>query len=344
LLGTNSLQDLGERRNNYSEGYLSLPSFAKIEFEYVTHLYDGRAVTFAFDEAAKDPYTETLRRALPPEHFIRFILRRSRLKGGDLKVADFGANVGVVALPLAANGVHVLAVEALPANFLALATASRVNGLPNCLPINMAAMDRAGLVSFSGISAWATAGIAGGEITVSCDTLVNILQNYGFSDADVIKIDIEGAELPALSGAETFFADRPGAEVIFESNNYTCRLFGYDRQDLVRWFNAAGFSTYVFRTEGLMPIRHDDPQPVPVVDILATKRAPNTLERDGETIVDMTDDYILRELIRISSSSNPHIQQHFIIETGRVSGSVKNSPLWAGIASALGQQQCRSPG
>jgi FkbM family methyltransferase len=339
--------EFGEKRAQFSQTDLPPDSFAKkiefesagptgtFELEFVTHRGVGPEVTFALNKVAKDTYTEALRRALPSEHFIPFILRRARRKGSSFKVADFGANVGVVSLPLAASGLRVLAIEAVPANFMALATAARVNGLHNLLPVNMAALDRAGLVSFSGISAWATAGIAGGDVTVSCDTLVNILQTYGFADVDVIKIDIEGAELPALSGADTFFADRPEAEVIFESNNHTCQMFGYDRQDLLRWFLERGFSTYVFRADGLMPIRHDDPQPVPVVDILATKHSAISLQQQGETIVAMTDDYVVQELLRISTSTNPHIQKHFITEAGRVGDSVKNSPTWARIASAL---------
>ena len=328
-------QGLEEKSADHPQEYATLPPFVKIEFEYVTHLYEGRAVTFALDKEAKDSYTQALRAAPQLEHYIPFILRRARLKGGDFKVADFGANVGVVSLPLAANGLRVLAIEALPANFLALATAAKVNGLSNLLPINMAAMEGPGLVSFAGTSAWATAGIAGGDVTVSCNSLVNILRNYGFSDADLIKIDIEGAELSALSGADKFLSERPEVDIIFESNNHTCHLFGYDRQDLLHWFHEKGFSTYVFRADCLMPIGHEDPQPIPVVDILATKRSPDELRQSGETIVAMTDDYILEELLRISASSNPHIQHHFITEVGRVDKGVRQAPHWERIASAL---------
>jgi FkbM family methyltransferase len=327
--------EFGGNLTNFLRMYLSPEPLSNMDLEQVTHSYDVGPITFALNKAAKDTYTEQIRRGPTSEQFIQFILRRAKLKGCSLKVADFGANVGAVSLPLAANGLNLLAIEAIPANFLALATAARLNGLSNLLPVNMAAMDRAGLVSFSGTSAWATAGIAGGDVTVSCDTIVNILQSYNFSDADVIKIDIEGAELPALHGAEAFFADRPETEVIFESNNHTCHLFGYDRQDLLRWFAKAGFSTYAFRADGLMPVQHDDPQPVPVVDILATKRSADALEQQGETIVAMTDDYILRELSAISTSRLPAIRKHFITEAGRVGDSVNKLPLWSTIASAM---------
>ena len=319
--------------------HLSSSASAKIEFEYVSHRCEGQAVTFALNKAAKDTHTEALRRALLPGHFIPFVLRRAKQKRGSLKVADFGANVGVVALPLAAHGLRVLAIEVVPANFIALATAARANELGNFLPVNMAAMDRTGLVSLPGTSDRATAGVEGGDVTVPCDTLVNILETYGFADVDVVKIDIEGAELPALSGADTFFAGRPKTEVIFESNDHACRMFGYDRRDLLRWFVERGFSTYVFRADGLMPIGLDDPQPEPVVDILATKRSPSALEQQGETIVAMTDDYVVQALLRISTLSDPPIRRHFVTEAGRVGDGVRNSPDWPRIAGVLNQAE-----
>lgn len=279
-------QEFSEKRANFLRTYLSSrPSKsgdAKLEFEYISHECEGRPVTFALNRAAKDSFTERLREAPIQQHFIPFILRRAERSAEPIKVADFGANVGAVSLPLAASGIRVLAIEALPSNFLALASAVRVSELRNIVPVNIAAMGRAGLVTLQGISAWATAGVEGGEVTVSCDTIVNILGTYDFSDVDVIKIDIEGAELPSLIGADVFLSERPNVEIIFESNSHTCHLFGYDKGDLWRWFEERGFSTYVFLPDGLMPARHCDPQPVPVVDVLATKRPPSALECQGE--------------------------------------------------------------
>src|SRR4051812_37999686 len=80
-------------------------------------------------------------------------------------------------------------------------------------------------------------------------------------------------ESPCLAGADTFFEDRPNIDVIFESNTHTCHLFGYDRVDLLRWFEERGFSSYAFCPNGLVPVSISDPQPDPVVDILATKRS-----------------------------------------------------------------------
>ena len=176
-----------------------------------------------------------------------------------------------------------------------------------------------GLVSLAGTGPWATAGLGSGDITICCDTLVNILEVYGFSDADVVKLDIEGAELRALKDADRFFNNQPRTEVIFESNDHR-QFFGYRRNDLLRWFEQRDFSLYAFRPDGLMPVKPDDPQPVPVIDILATRRSPASLEEQGEKIVLMTEDYIMQELLKISTSTDPAIRQHFITEARQLEG------------------------
>lgn len=208
-------------------------------------------------------------------------------------------------------------------------------GFRNLLPVNMAALNSAGLVSLAGTGPWATAGLGSGDITICCDTLVNILEVYGFSDADVVKLDIEGAELRALKDADRFFDDRPRTEVIFESNDHTCQFFGYRRNDLLRWFEQRDFSLYAFRPDGLMPVKPDDPQPVPVIDILATRRSPASLEEQGEKIVLMTEDYIMQELLKISTSTDPAIRQHFITEARQLGEGARRSASWPDIASTM---------
>lgn len=61
------------------------------------------------------------------------------------------------------------------------------------------------------------------------------------SKIDVLKIDVEGAELPALFGAEkTIQRTRPF--VIFEANFETCQAAGYVLDDLLNWFKVRGYS------------------------------------------------------------------------------------------------------
>ncbi|RME94536.1 MAG: FkbM family methyltransferase, partial [Bacteroidetes bacterium] len=70
---------------------------------------------------------------------------------------------------------------------------------------------------------------------------------------DVIKMDIEGAELPALRGSlELIRRFRP--ELIIELNNATYAAAGYSMQDLVTWLEDQGYDIYQIEGTGLRPL------------------------------------------------------------------------------------------
>lgn len=130
---------------------------------------------------------------------------------------DVGANIGSYSLNIASEykkkGVEVVAIEAHPENFKALERNIKCNGLTNVKIVNKAVSDRKGIVnlyerSFDGVRAGSEVyslfdtfmrNLPNGKtIEIECDTLDNILAG---SKVDVMKIDIEGAEVLALKGA-----------------------------------------------------------------------------------------------------------------------------------------------
>jgi len=137
---------------------------------------------------------------------------------------DVGANVGYYSLKIAKNyqnkAVKVIAIEAHPENFKALCDNISCNNLTNIKAINKAASDHQGVEtiyervdnrnrirsdsyslsdSFLSTSAGSSVARSGGKhLCVQSDTLDNIL---GHNKLDVMKIDIEGAEVLALRGA-----------------------------------------------------------------------------------------------------------------------------------------------
>ena len=134
---------------------------------------------------------------------------------------DVGANVGYYSLKIAkeysAKGVIVIAIEAHPQNYKALSKNIELNDFKCIRPINRAVSDHKAIVTlyervdtrnrirsefYSLSNAFLhesnVARPEGGSIEVECDTLDNIL---GDQRVDVMKIDIEGAEVSALKGA-----------------------------------------------------------------------------------------------------------------------------------------------
>ena len=132
---------------------------------------------------------------------------RRILKDGDVFV-DVGANVGYDSL--LASGIvgrvgSVIAIEASPRNFEILSNNVRLNGLDNVRLVNMAVSDREGTIDLFGGPAHnkgrstllPSRGLSV-EARVRSAPLDKILSGDELARVRLIKMDIEGAELPVL--------------------------------------------------------------------------------------------------------------------------------------------------
>jgi FkbM family methyltransferase len=133
---------------------------------------------------------------------------------------DVGANVGSYSLKIANDyknkGVSVVAIEAHPKNYKALCRNIELNGFKHIKAINKAASDHRGVITMYershdgnhvGTDLYSVYNtflaehnfILSNSLEVECDTLDNMLASHRIN---VMKIDIEGAELLALKGAK----------------------------------------------------------------------------------------------------------------------------------------------
>ena len=144
-------------------------------------------------------------------------LLRARI-GERFTFVDVGANIGAYSLFVAAHAGHnarILAVEPQPDVFDRLTYNIRQNPFGTVKAVACAVADKAGdLTMFvdsrnRGESSVKIVG-AGDEDTmrVPATTLLNLVQQEGFSRIDAIKLDVEGAEDIIL---EPFFRDAPEA-------------------------------------------------------------------------------------------------------------------------------------
>jgi FkbM family methyltransferase len=135
---------------------------------------------------------------------------------------DVGANAGAYTLMIANNykdkGVKVIAIEPHQGNYEALCRNIDFNNFGDVKTINKAASDHKGIISlyershdgirvdselyslYNGVvlDRWNIIHPKGKALQLECDTLDNMLVD---ERADVIKMDIEGAEVLALKGA-----------------------------------------------------------------------------------------------------------------------------------------------
>src|SRR6266487_3761280 len=176
------------------------------------------------------PYSINSINALPrkgTDDFYMFYIPREKaielhlvMREGETFV-DVGANVGYYSLRIAkeylSKGVTIIAIEAHPGNYKALTKNVELNDFKCITAINKAVSDHRGIVTLyervdpknrirSEFYSLSNSFIhesnfvrpEGWSLEIECDTLDNIL---GEQRVDVLKIDIEGAEVSALEGA-----------------------------------------------------------------------------------------------------------------------------------------------
>jgi len=178
-------------------------------------------------------------------------------------VLDVGAHVGQYALIastiVGAEG-HVYAFEPEPRNHGRLRQNVRLNRRSNVTCLNAAVSDRATRLEFNvsrgnsgGHSLGKTKYSGGRTITVEATTADAFVEAHALSRVDLLKADVEGAELLVVRGAaDTIARWRP--LMVLECSIHS-RAFGYEADDLVRCVRSLGYEILLLEEGGLRPSR-----------------------------------------------------------------------------------------
>src|SRR5918911_565687 len=159
------------------------------------------------------------------------IIELFRPKQGDI-VVDVGAHIGrytiIASKRVGATG-KVIAIEAHPGNYEMLNRNIKLNGLTNVTTLNFAVYSKEtkiklflpGEKSNRTIYNTLISTRATDEekfVEVNADTLDDLLQNNEISHADInwIKIDVEGAELEVLKGADSIMSNSKNITLLIE--------------------------------------------------------------------------------------------------------------------------------
>ena len=190
---------------------------------------------------------------------------------------DIGASVGYLSTEAAAmlqSGGSVVAFEPQPVLAAIIATSAELNGFGHLQVFNLMLGDHVGdgtlHVGSHSIHASAIPREANSS-TLSClmTTLDAVVEGSRLPPPTVIKIDVEGAELAVLSGAQrTIRRHRP--HIIFESDDNMDR-YGYCRRDVFDLLNSLCPYEFVFITaeKGRIPVNHSNLESRKHADILA---------------------------------------------------------------------------
>lgn len=148
-------------------------------------------------------------------------------------IVDAGANIGLAAIWFASRfpNARIFALEPEPSNYELLCR--NAAPYPGIVPIQAALWSESGTIGLTdpGTGHWGFRSVAGatGNIGVAAVSITDLLARYGVDQIDLLKIDIEGAELEVFSTSESWIGragviaaelhDRlaPGASHAFEA-------------------------------------------------------------------------------------------------------------------------------
>ena len=187
---------------------------------------------------------------------------------------DIGANVGHVSLSMARShaGARHIAIEPIPRLAAAITTAAARNRFEH-LEVYSAALDgELGHTSFFVTPLSTHASLVGRKIagveelripTLTLDAMVN---TGAIPPPNVIKLDVEGAEMRMMNGAEDVFREhRP--TLLYECDQNADR-FGHSPGDFMERLRGLGYTRF-FRVQGLKRTEILAGETVPYGDFLA---------------------------------------------------------------------------
>jgi len=294
---------------------------------------DGRTYKLLVTRESPGPYDQWILSV--PQLTENAKLIQSILNGSGTLI-DLGANIGTIAVPIAITGSRVLAVEMLPQNCLKLSFAVLENGLSNVRIVQAAVGDVDGILNFGGTEAWGAVLNNGGQsaTALTLDTIVATLKlaEPTFLDGEIVlKLDIEGYELPALRGSKRLLERRPIA--LFESvetegdrgATFECKCL-FERMD---------YRLFMVKSTILVPKTSLDVQEEYVADFLAVPG-----ERVEELAGQLQGQYEIRatfadEAIAWMTASAFHSPNHRTHVSRVIARLAEEDPDFAGKSEAL---------
>lgn len=190
----------------------------------------------------------------PTDDEMSFI---DRAVAGADTILDVGANFGVLTVLFSrlAPEAHIVAFEPSPATRAILMRNVALNACRHVTVVGAAVGERDGTIGFTASADPATNRIAtdnSAAVEVPVISLDSYLAENGIDRVDFAKVDVEGAELDLLNGAERTFASRRIARGMIEICPGNLARFGASVGDLTGFFDRHGYRLY-FYEPGLDP-------------------------------------------------------------------------------------------
>jgi FkbM family methyltransferase len=249
----------------------------------------ARAYKLAMPIGARDAHEQDIIQSGAGGAVLDILLRLAKAKS---IVLDIGANLGTITLPLAMNGVRVVAYDIVQENIESLARSAAANGLDDLITLRHAA-------------AWHE----NGTVKTAAARSLGAVNNAGCADVQAlridsdsswhervtaIKLDIEGAELNALTGMSRII-DRWRPHIVFESFPPGMFFYGASTTKVFKFLDRYGYRIYRLGYRILTP--SSEVTEHAVTDYFATAMSKlRTRFSTGYKLRDLSDDEIIGEL------------------------------------------------
>jgi FkbM family methyltransferase len=176
-----------------------------------------------------------------------------------IAVVDVGANIGQLTMLFAQTIPHVYAFEPFPGKAERIREQLRLNDLEGRVFVSEKALSNlSGRLRFESppTSNEGTGSLIAGNnrdgaiVEVEAVRLDDEIQQHGWTNIGLVKMDIEGAELFALQGMERLLATEHPI-LIVEMNAKMMGFAGYTEATLIAYLQEFGYECYSFTKNGL---------------------------------------------------------------------------------------------
>lgn len=187
-----------------------------------------------------------------------------RLVREGMVVIDVGAHIGYYTLQAAVRvgergQVH--AFEPVSYSFSRLTENIRVNGLANVSAHRCVVRDRAGIADVHVADAWNRGAsgftppenVSGLVERVPAVTLDEYAKSAGLAAVDLVKIDVEGAEMAVLKGMSRLL-EQPRLQLLIEVKEGHLKSQGSSPEELLNYLSRAGFLPWKITRRGIDPL------------------------------------------------------------------------------------------
>lgn len=191
-------------------------------------------------------------------------------------VLDVGAFIGGIALPAAASGCNVVAIEPWTHACELLRASASANRFGNLRVLRAAATEEAGMADYFPAGLYGRIAVKGDQPLVAVPTvrIDDLVGELGSPRVRLVRLDVEGAELRVIEGMLELLTGAHPPAVLFEADDAALRKMGCTQHRLLERVEELGYTLYQVGDRTLRALSAPEWKIPAVAECLAVKGLP----------------------------------------------------------------------